>query len=59
MSEQRQQLIEDLKALLEQDVTAIKDQVEHLKTQFYRAASEASETIDEKAEEVSGEVNET
>lgn len=58
MSEQRQQLIEDLKALLEQDVTAIKDQVEHLKTQFYRAASEASETIDEKAEEVSGEVNE-
>ena len=43
MASNRQQLIEELKALLEQDVMAVKDQVEHIKTQFYKEAGEVAE----------------
>jgi hypothetical protein len=43
MASTRQELIEELKALLEQDVMAIKDQVEHIKTQFYKEESEELE----------------
>ena len=51
MSEQRQALIEELQRLLEhEDVTAIKDQVEHIKMQFYKPA-EAAETPAEEGEE--------
>lgn len=51
MSEQRQALIEELQRLLEhEDVTAIKDQVEHIKMQFYKPA-EATETPAEEGEE--------
>ncbi len=50
MSEQRQKLIEDLKVLLEQDVTAIKDQVEHLKNNFYSLGNELPEGEDAAAE---------
>ncbi|MBR1879056.1 MAG: DUF349 domain-containing protein [Paludibacteraceae bacterium] len=53
MSAERQQLVDELKALLEQDVTAIKDQVEHIKTQFYRAEVEPS-TKDECTNDDSG-----
>ena len=45
MSETRQQLIEELKALLEQEVLADKEQVEHIKTQFYREAAESAENV--------------
>ena len=41
MASTRQEIIDELKALLEQDVMAIKDQVDHLKTQFYTANQEA------------------
>ena len=43
MSTTRQQLIDELKALLEQDVMAVKDQVDHIKTQFYKEESEELE----------------
>ncbi|MBO4454132.1 MAG: DUF349 domain-containing protein [Paludibacteraceae bacterium] len=57
MANNRQQLVEELKALLEQDVTTVKEQVDHLKTQFYRVAAEtadqAQETADQVAEQAS------
>ncbi len=43
MASNREQLIEELKGLLEQDVTAVKDQVEHIKTQFYKEPGELTE----------------
>ena len=63
MASAREKLIEDLKALLNEDVTAVKDQVEHLKTQFYReyheeieaaknAVNEATDSISEAADQV-------
>ena len=51
MASTRQELIEELKALLEQDVMAVKDQVDHIKTQFYREAAEVAEGAAEVAEE--------
>ncbi len=42
MANTRQEIIEELKQLLEQDVMAVKDQVDHLKTQFY-SSDEAAE----------------
>ncbi len=54
MANNREEIIEELKALLTQDVTAVKDQVDHLKTQFYRAANEAvdqlADAVDDAAE---------
>lgn len=44
MSEQRQQLVEELKKLIQEDVTAVKDQVEHIKNQFYRLYREELES---------------
>ena len=43
MASTRQELIEELKGLLEQDVMAVKEQVDHIKTQFYTVAEEAVE----------------
>ena len=40
-------MIEDLKVLLQEDVTSVKDQVEHLKTQYYRTATESAEAAQE------------
>lgn len=48
MASTRQEIIDELKQLLEQDVTAVKDQVDHLKTRFY---SEQAEPAEEAAEE--------
>ena len=55
MSEQKQQLVEELKALLEQDVMAIKDQVDHIKTQFYRIENEAKSDLPGEGEEAAPE----
>ncbi|MBR6166859.1 MAG: DUF349 domain-containing protein [Paludibacteraceae bacterium] len=53
MASTRQEIIEELKALLEQDVMAVKDQVDHLKTQFYTTSEETAEPAEgESAEEV-------
>jgi len=47
----RQELIEELKGLLEQDVMAVKDQVDHIKTQFYTTVDEPAAEAAEGAEE--------
>ena len=44
MASTRQEIIEELKQLLEQDVVAIKDQVDHLKTRFYSIEEALEET---------------
>ena len=52
MASTKQEIIEELKALLQQeDVAAIKEQVDHLKTRFYSAAEEAEEAVAEVEEE--------
>lgn len=51
MATTRQELIEELKGLLEQDVMAVKEQVDHIKTQFYTAADNAAMPSDEAANE--------
>ena len=59
MASTRQELVEELKGLLEQDVMAVKDQVEHIKTQFYREAAEVVEEAKEGAEEAEVKIDET
>ena len=49
MAQNREQLVEELKALLEQDVASIKEQVDRIKTQFY---SEESEELEEEFKEL-------
>ena len=49
MASKKEELIEELKALLEQDVMEVKDQVDHIKTQFYREAEETEELTEEAA----------
>ena len=57
MASTRQEIIEELRHLLEtEDVAAIKDQVDHLKTQFY---SVAAEEVTETAAEAGAELPET
>ena len=62
MASTRQEIIDQLKQLLEQDVTAVKEQVEHLKTQFYASLNEemteAAEAVSEAAEEAAEAVEE-
>ena len=50
MSSTKAQLIEELKVLLEQDVTAVKDQVEHIKTLFYKDGVDGQEAESESEE---------
>ena len=50
MSSTKAQLIEELKVLLEQDVTAVKDQVEHIKTLFYKDGADGQEAESESEE---------
>ena len=51
MASTRQNIIDELKQLLEADeITAIKDQVEHLKTRFY-SCEEVSEIAEEASRE--------
>ena len=47
MATTRQEIIDELKQLLDQDVTSIKDQVDHLKTRFYSQAQEEDIPADE------------
>ena len=47
MASTKQEIIDELKQLLEQDVMAIKEQVDHLKTQFYSAVEDANESAEE------------
>ena len=50
MASTRQEIIDELKQLLEQDVMSVKEQVDHLKTRFYTV-----ETSEEDAEAAAGE----
>ncbi len=59
MASAREQLIEDLKALLQEDVTAVKDQVEHIKTQFYREYHEEIESAKQAVQDAADTVAET
>ena len=54
----RQAIIDELKALLEQDGADLKEQVDRLKTQFYSEVNEVSETAENAVEEVANEVAE-
>lgn len=59
MANEKQQLVDELKALLEQETTAQKEQVEQLKTQFYRQYHQELEALRvaaQKAAEEAGEV---
>ena len=47
MASTRREIIDELKQLLEQDVVAIKDQVDHLKTRFYSIEEALEETAAE------------
>ncbi|MCR5050393.1 MAG: DUF349 domain-containing protein [Paludibacteraceae bacterium] len=59
MASAREQLIEDLKALLREDVTAVKDQVEHIKTQFYREYHEEIEAAQQSVQKAADALSDT
>lgn len=51
MANEKQQFVEELKALLQQDVATVKEQVEQLKMQFYRQYHQEQEALKKAAEE--------
>ena len=51
MANTRQEIIDELKALLEQNGSAIKEQVDHLKTQFYTIADDVEEQVNQHEEQ--------
>lgn len=51
MANEKQSLVDELKSLLEQNVTEVKDKVEALKTQFYRQYHEEQAALKKAAEE--------
>lgn len=51
MANEKQQFVEELKVLLQEDVAAAKEQVEQLKTQFYRQYHQEQESLKKAAEE--------
>ena len=58
MTNEKQSLVDELKALLEQDVKDIKEQVESLKTQFYRMYHEEQAALKKAAEQAAQEAGE-
>ena len=51
MANDKQSLVDELKSLLEQNVSEVKEQVENLKTQFYRQYHEEQAALKKAAEE--------
>jgi len=51
MANTRQEIIDELKALLEQNESATKEQVDHLKTQFYTIADDVEEQVNQHEEQ--------
>ena len=51
MANTRQEIIDELKALLEQNESALKEQVDHLKTQFYTITDGVEEEVKEQEEQ--------
>lgn len=58
MDNQKQPLVDELKTLLEQNVTEVKDQVEELKSRFYRMYHEEQAELKKAAEEAAKEAGE-
>ena len=59
MANDKQSLVDELKSLLEQNVTEVKEQVENLKTQFYRQYHEEQAALKKAAEEAATAAGET
>ena len=59
MANEKQQFVEELKALLQKDVVEVKEQVEQLKTQFYRQYHQELEAQKQAAEAAATENGET
>ena len=59
MANEKQQFVEELKALLQKDVAEIKEQVEQLKTQFYRQYHQDLDVQKQAAEAAAAEAGET
>ncbi len=59
MENEKQQLVDELKALLDQNVADIKDQVDNLKTQFYRLYHEEQAALKQAAEQAAQAAGET
>ena len=58
MANEKQALVDELKSLLEQNVTEVKDKVEALKTQFYRQYHEEQAALKKAAEEAAAQAGE-
>ncbi|MBQ2290996.1 MAG: DUF349 domain-containing protein [Paludibacteraceae bacterium] len=59
MANEKQQFVEELKALLQKDVAEVKEQVEQIKTQFYRQYHQDLEVQKQAAEVAATEAGET
>ena len=59
MENEKQALIEELKGLLEQNVSEIKEQVEDVKSRFYRVYHQELETVRKAAQEAADAAGET
>ena len=59
MANEKQQFVDELKALLQKDVAEVKEQVEQLKTQFYRQYHQDLDAQKQAAEAAAAEVGET
>jgi hypothetical protein len=59
MANEKQQFVDELKALLQKDVAEVKEQVEQLKTQFYRQYHQDLEAQKQAAETAAAEAGET
>ena len=59
MANEKQQFVDELKALLQKDVAEVKEQVEQLKTQFYRQYHQDLDTQKQAAEAAAAEAGET
>ena len=59
MANEKQQFVDELKALLQKDVAEVKEQVEQLKTQFYRQYHQDLDSQKQAAEAAAAEAGET
>ena len=59
MANEKQQFVDELKALLQKDVAEVKEQVEQLKTQFYRQYHQDLDAQKQAAEAAAAEAGET
>ena len=58
MTNEKQQFVDELKDLLQKDVTEVKEQVEQLKNQFYRQYHQEQEVLKQAAEDAAAQAGE-